>query len=572
MKLNFSRLIPASLILALLMALIPVMPAYATHTITSVSPSQIINNVDTTITITGTNFDASSEVALGGYGGLLRLTQSPTEITALVPAGVPAGSYGVTVTMAAGADVVSCASPCITISNPVPTATAPADPFARPQFVIRTSRAVGNVQTGKEFNFRVVLENAGTATAYSTQAVYTSTDLVPTKNGGIDFLGSVAYDEEIDSSQTFFVTAELFGKNIIVADLTITYYDDKGTSYSDKFTLSIPVSASGGSGVIYPTATPTGLKSSQLVITSYSASIDPLQPGEQFALKMSVQNVGNVKGQRVTMIVGGGSSGTNGGGTPQPGGVSGGSGEFTNFAPVGASNVQSLGDLGAGEMIQASQNLIVNVSTNPGAYPLKITFSYLNDKNEVINDEQVITLLVYSLPSVDVSFYRPPDPFFVGQPGALPVQIVNLGKRSAVLGNIKLSAKTGFLENGTSLIGSLDPGGYFTIDSMFTAEESGSQSLDVTIEYVDDFNQPRTLTSSLEIEVMEGFIEPTPDPSLSGGGSGEEFPTTGEETNLQKIWRFILGLLGLDSSVPSSGGSESPKFEEPVPLPAGGKG
>src|SRR5829696_1649240 len=102
--------------------------------------------------------------------------------------------------------------------------------------------------------------------------------------------------------------------------------------------------------------------SSQLVITSYAVSIDPLQPGEQFTLTATVQNVGNVRAQNITMIVGGGSSGTSGGETPQPGGVSGGSGEFTNFAPVGASNVQSLGDLAAGDMIQAKQNLIVNVS------------------------------------------------------------------------------------------------------------------------------------------------------------------------------------------------------------------
>ena len=94
-----------------------------------------------------------------------------------------------------------------------------------------------------------------------------------------------------------------------------------------------------------------------------------------------------------------------------------------------------LGDLGAGGAVQASQNLIVNVSTDPGAYPMKVTFSYLNDKGEVINDEQVITLLVYSLPTVDVSFYRPPDPFFVGQPGALPIQVVNLGKRTVRTGN-----------------------------------------------------------------------------------------------------------------------------------------
>jgi hypothetical protein len=220
--------------------------------------------------------------------------------------------------------------------------------------------------------------------------------------------------------------------------------------------------AASSGGVAGATATPTGVKSSQLVITNYSASVDPLQPGEQFAIKMTVQNVGNANAQRITMIVGGGSSGGSDGGTPQPGGVSGGSGEFTNFAPVGASNVQSLGNLAAGSSVQASQNLIVNVSTNPGAYPMKVTFSYLNDKNEVINDEQVITLLVYSLPSVDVSFYRPPDPFFVGEPGALPIQVVNLGKRLSVLGNVKVESAGGTIENGTSLVGSLD-GGYFTL-------------------------------------------------------------------------------------------------------------
>jgi hypothetical protein len=291
---------------------------------------------------------------------------------------------------------------------------------------------------------------------------------------------------------------------------------------------------------------------------------------------MTVQNTGNARAQRITMIVGGGSGGTSSG-TPQPGGVSGGGGEFTNFAPVGASNVQSLGDLPPGELIQASQNLIVNVSTNPGAYPMRVTFSYLNDTNEVINDEQVITLLVYSLPNVDVSFYRPPDPFFVGQPGALPLQVVNIGKRSSVLGNMKITSDSGTIENGTGLIGSIDAGGYFTLDSMFTPEQSGKQTLNITIDYTDDFNQARTLTRELEIEVAEGMSEePIIDPSIEGdgGGGGGEMPILTEETALQKIWRFVLGLLGLDSAPPSGGDQVIPEEGPSVPQikPGSGKG
>jgi len=143
-----------------------------------------------------------------------------------------------------------------------------------------------------------------------------------------------------------------------------------------------------------------------------------------------------------------------------------------------------------------------------------------------------------------------------------------------VLGNIKVSAKTGVVENGTSLVGSLDAGGYFTLDSMFTPEQSGSQSLDVVIEYVDDFNQPRTLTKTLDVEVMEGFVEPTPDPSISGGGGGE-LPVQ-EETTMHKIFRFIKGLFGLDSAWPvwqAPGGADQPQLEGPVPaVPLGGKG
>jgi len=583
MKPALKRVISVSMLLALILAVFPLTPVYAAPAITSVVPNPVVNDVSTTITINGSGFSAGSVVVLLDGSAIPTTVQNDFVVTATVPAGMSVGTHTVSISNGIDSDV-SCNCLAVVAPAPVPPTSTPTtppagQPFSRPQFVVQSSRAVNSVQKGQEFNLKVVVENLGQATAYGSQAVFSSADLVPTKTGGVAAIGIVAFDQEVGVNQTFIVTGDTFGKSVIVVDLTITYYDVNGTSYSDKFTLSVPVS--GGpvaGGVAYPTATPTGIKSSQLVITNYSASIDPLQPGEQFALDLTVQNVGNVKAQRITMIVGGGSSGSSGGsGTPQPGGVSGGSGDFANFAPVGASNVQSLGDLAAGETIKANQNLIVNVNTNPGAYPMRISFSYLDDKSEVINDEQVITLLVYSLPSVDVSFYRPPDPFMVGQPGALPIQVVNLGKRLSVLGNMKVSAKDGFVENGTSLIGSLDAGGYFTLDSFFTPGQTGSQSLEVTIEYVDDFNQARTLTKTLEIEVQEGFIEPTPDPALGEGGFVEGFPVPAEETTLQKVWRFILGLFGLDSSAPAGGGGgggaiEEPQLEETKPIISPGKG
>jgi hypothetical protein len=461
---------------------------------------------------------------------------------------------------------------------PTPTETPQPLPVTRPQISVQNYRTKPeNVQYGQDFSLIVKLRNQGDAQAYNVQASFVSTDFVPLRNGGVNIVGDIVQDNSIDVDQPMTVANYVFG--IVSVTMNLSYSDINGTTYSESFTLNIRVS--GGSAVGAVTSTSTAVKSSQLVITSYAASIDPLQPGKQFTLTMTVQNTGNVGAQRVTMIVGGGSSSGTSDGTPQPGGVSGGSGEFTNFAPVGASNVQTLGDLPAGGMVQARQDLIVNVSTNPGAYPMKVTFSYLNNKGEVVNDDQVITLLIYSLPTLDVSFYRPPDPFIVGQPGPLPIQVVNLGKRLAVLGTLKITPENGMVENGTSLVGSLDSGGYFTLDAMLIPEQSGPMTLNITIDYTDDFNQPRTITRQLQIEVMEGFEEPILDPSMGGGGEGGGVivPIQTEESTLQKIWRFVLGLFGLDSAppsngepVPSEGVPIEPGVPVPGPVPGSGKG
>ena len=577
MKNLFSRSAPISLLLALLMALIPV-PAYAAPSVTSITPSTIVNDVVNVITVAGAEFDNTAAVLLDGSALGTNFLNAQT-LTATIPAGTAAGDHQITVTMSNNT-VTGAVTLTVLAPTPVPTitpTTAPL-PFVRPQFTVKSSKTNGSVSTNSEFKLTLIIDNAGTSTAYSVQAAFVASDLVPLKNGGVVVVGTVDQGAQVNIPQSFLVTGSIYGKSIVPVDVTITYYDSAGASYSDKFTLSIATSGGGGGGIVYPTSTPTGIKASQLVITSYAASLDPLQPGEQFTLTMTVQNMGNLRAQRVTMIVGGGSSGSVGG-TPQPGGVSGGSGEFTNFAPVGASNVQSLGDLGAGEMIQVRQNLIVNVSTNPGAYPMKVTFSYLDDKNEVVNDEQVITLLIYSLPNVDVSFYRPLDPLFVGQTSQLPIQVVNIGKRLSVLGNIKLETDAGTMENGTGLIGSIDAGGYFTIDSMFTPEKSGPVTLNVTIDYTDDFNQVRTLTRTLKLEVQEGMPdEQIIDPSMQGGGGGgggAEVPAAADETFLQKVWRFLLGIFGLDSA-PSSGGEPvvPPSDQPTVPQvkPGAGKG
>jgi hypothetical protein len=284
--------------------------------------------------------------------------------------------------------------------------------------------------------------------------------------------------------------------------------------------------------------------------------------------------MGNSTAQSITMIVGGGSSGTGvDSGTQQPGGISGGSGEFTNFAPIGASNIQSLGDLTSGASLNTNQSLIVNTTTAPGAYPLQISFVYNDASNHSYTDDQVITLLVYRIPIVDIGFYQEVSSLFVGQPNILPLQVVNLGKTSVVLGTMQVSVDSGELSNNSILVGTLESGGYFTLDASYIPNQPGSVDLLVTIDYTNDFNQPEVITETLTVEVMEqSMIEP----SITDGQNGnEEIIPEQPETLIQKIWRFILGLIGLDSGINESQSSSTNQpietgipSEQPVTIPA----
>jgi hypothetical protein len=310
--------------------------------------------------------------------------------------------------------------------------------------------------------------------------------------------------------------------------------------------------------------------------------VSQLQPGGRFTLSLNIQTVGNANARRVTAIVGGGtSSGTTTGasGTAQPGGgVSGASGEFTNFAPLNSSNVQFLGDLNAGASVAAQQVLIVNATTKPGAYTLKLSFAYTDEKNNAFTDDQVITLLVYQPPLLDISFYRDPGPLFAGQPNSLPLQVVNLGRTTIVLGNMKVTAPGApgaQFSNNVTLVGNLDIGFPFTLDATVIPDQSGPIELIVTVDYTDDFNQPQTITKTLTVEVMEGGgLAVGPGGEEPGGPEGPGLPGEGglppaPETFLQKVWRFVLGLLGLDSGQPSGSTQPPSEFPAPTQVPVG---
>ena len=454
-----------------------------------------------------------------------------------------------------------------TAQRPEPTAPG------RPLIVLDSYGVSGDseITPGTQFELRLTVVNRGQAYARNVVLTFGGTDFLPVDTGGVRALNEVDPGEKVNVFQPMFASTALSGSRVGTVTVNVAYTNLEGDeSFTETLTVTINLKQPQSSGgPARPTATPTTVNRPQLVVSSYRADIDPLQPGTIFNLELDVRNLGTAGARSVTMVLGGGVV-TNDAGTPVPGGS-----ELSTFAPLGSSNLVFLGDIPTNATVSSTQRLIVNVTANPGAYAFKLSFVYDDEKGARHVTDQVITMLIYQLPQLEIGYYRDPGAFYTNQPNMLPLQVTNLGRKTAVLGNMRVTSLNAEVTNNVTLVGALEPGGYFTLDPMVMPYAGGPLDMEVTVSYTDDFNQPRVVSQVVSVDVME---IPTPEfPDPNGGippDGGFPLPTT-EETVWQKVVRFFKGLIGLDSAPPSN--SEPIPFdgkpmEEPVTVPVRPKG
>lgn len=423
-------------------------------------------------------------------------------------------------------------------------ANSPTPVSGRPLMVIASySTGDAKLYAGSELNLQVKLRNDGQSAATNVVITFDGADFYPKETGGVRTAGTIGAGESTTISQKFLIGDALAWANVAPIKAIITYTDSAGTAYSESFTISVVITEPSGNS--YATATPNIPARPQLVVTGYTTDIDPLQPGTIFELKLDVKNLGNADAKSVTAVVGGGVSSGGDISTPQAGGISGSGGDLTTFAPLGSSNVIFVGDINKDVVASVSQKLVVNVTASPGAYTLKLSFVYSDAKGNRLVDDQVITLLIYSLPQVEVSFYRDPGMFSAGMENILPLQITNLGKKTYVLGNMKVTAENADVYNNVLMVGALDPGGYFTLDASLMPYQEGPLELKIQINYTDDFNQSRTIDQVIPVEIMPAPEIPPEIGNGTDGGGGIVEPV--QETFWQKVVRFFKGLFGAGS-------------------------
>jgi hypothetical protein len=474
---------------------------------------------------------------------LYQETTTHTPIDTAVPTDTatlePTAALTDTPTATATVETTSTATATATI---VPTATSTTGSYARPLFNLTSySYDSANTYAGGAFSLTTVLENSGQRSAYNSVITFSSSDMQPLYNGGVQIVETMDRGDSVTLSQSFAVKSSVNSKYSSIA-VQADYKDAYGQSYSQNFSLAITIYGYGSYSTATPTATPIGRP--HPVVTDYSIDVSSLQPGTNFNLSMNVQNQGAYSAKNVSLTIGGSSSGST---------------SSSDFLPVGSSNVRVLGDLLANQTVTVRQSFIVNSSTSAGAYALTLLFSYKNESGVDYSEEQVITLLVYKDPIIEISFYEEPGTYTVGEQGNLPIQVVNLSGSSILLGDISLSADNAVLANSQMFVGSIDGGSIFTMDTDFTPQKEGTVTLYVNITYIDNFNNSKVLTTTLTVTVQSasgtGGMAMMGTQSAAGQGTGagsSAFTGNGNSATptgwLGILLRILRGLLGLDSA------------------------
>jgi hypothetical protein len=432
--------------------------------------------------------------------------------------------------------------------TPIPAALSPTA-YTRPLMVITSySSKPSAPKPGEEFTLSVVIKNIGVSTGQYIQVSFPSDNFIPLENGGVFSVPDLEANTSYKIKQNFILSPSI-GEGIKTITVGVNYVDHNGTAFSDKLNLAVSVASAATTGyAAAPTATPTTLPGvvAQLNIKSFSVEPAILEPGSVFKLNMQIANIGGQKASKSSMIFGGGSlSGS---------GIDGSSGNLSVFGLLNSSNIIPIGNIEAGEEIPVSQTVIVNNVNAAGAYNLRISFIHYDDKGGKFLDDQLIVLQIMTKPRIIVDFYTPFQSV-LNQPVAIPLRITNSRSTAIYIEKIEIKGDAWDITPPIIQVGKIDGDDNWTVENLTgTALKTGATELIVDIYYFDDFNRVQKISTPINIQILGGLgdspIAPT---AIPGNNSLNDEVNNGSQTNPTSIiYRFILGIFGLDSSVPAN--------------------
>jgi hypothetical protein len=351
-------------------------------------------------------------------------------------------------------------------------------------------------------------------------------------------------EQDIDVDQEATITIPLIlitsPEGNISQSFTLDYASYSGGTYSD--TQSVPILLG------HVTA-----QTPHLLVEQYTVEPQPATPGAQVRLTLDLANLGAGAAQEVFVRFGESAD------------------SLDPFAPVGSSNVLYLEELPAQSRVQIGLDLLVDGDAESGLVPVDVSLTYDSVYGIEESETFTISLRVVAAPHLTIDFYEAlPEPITVGDTFDLPVEVINIGENSVNVSTVEVESDLLQITEGSLYLGQLDGGTSGTFSPTAEALQAGTATVVVTVNYLDDFQQPQVITKRLTLEVEESQAIQGENGSGEGGGTEFTPPGAGQGgfpgggraggqtmTVGQRVMNGVLGFFGLGTRQASLAGFEA---------------
>ena len=256
-----------------------------------------------------------------------------------------------------------------------------------------------------------------------------------------------------------------------------------------------------------------------MLLQSYSTKPAELLLGEEFELRLSLHNAGSKKAEDVLLTLGeGGGVGGSLDSTGAGGGVGGGGGTggASSLVVVGGGNTKHLERLGGKEDATVSFRLLSDPSGTPGLVALPVTIEYSCDGRRILS--QTVGVVLRRPTRLRVISMSAPADAVVGEPFTVSAEVMNAGDAKVSSVGLRLACDTAELEGAEVFLGNLEPGDGDVLETEATLTKTGTATITLTIEYLDEFGDTRETTKTVEVQASAAASETAEVVDEEGGG------------------------------------------------------
>lgn len=401
----------------------------------------------------------------------------------------------------------------VEVASPAPVYSGPAAPSGSPpRLLIASSRTEpAQLQAGEAFSLILTIENLGGREAKDILMNLTPSDkAIPASESWFARLEQIPAGCRAEVSLPLRLSPQI-QPGYHPLEVTLEFSEARGGTFTSVQTSILEVQA--------------GLaRQPKLILAAYQTRPETLNPGDRLLLTLQIDNVGGAPANQITLTMGG----QNGEG-------------LRPFAPLGSGNVKFLPGIPAGGSAAVDIQLILDGYAEARAYPVLVGLEYCGEGDLPQTESQVISLQVHFRPLLQVGFYKEVPPGRVGQSLRLPIEVVNLSANKINITAMEVTSSQMDIHSGPAYAGRLEMGGTFTMEVNATPRQANTLQVEVSLHYLDEYNQAQTYRQSLTIEAGE--------PAPVSEPNGEETPVQAQpkQSFWQNVLRFLLGIFGLGS-------------------------